>query len=178
MRGLNRIASALLGLVLILAGLFVVLVMSLIAAGKSPGWLPLDRTYAWLMRTNFTSHAVLITSIVVGVVGLLLLLVELRPWKPDRLLAGGGADGTPWWLSRRSVERRTATMAAAVPGVNNARAKAGGRPQRWHLRIHAEGLSDKREEVNRAVGEELARLDVDERTPVDVVLRHPPGRVE
>jgi hypothetical protein len=177
MRGVNRVASALLGLVLILVGLFVVLVMSLVAAGSSPRWLPLDHTYARLMRTTVGNHAVLITSIVVGVVGLLVLLVELRPWRPDRLLAGR-TDTTPWWLSRRSVERRTTTMAQSVPGVSRVRAKARGRPKRWHLRVQAEGLSDKREDVNRAVRDELARLDIDDRTPVEIVLRRPPGRVE
>lgn len=176
MRGLNRVASGLLGLVLILVGLFVVLVMALLAAGSSPRWLPLDHTYATLMRTTVANHTVLITSIVAGVVGLLVLLLELRPWKPDRLLAGR-ADATPWWLSRRSVERRTATMAGSVAGVSHARAKALGRSKRWHLRVRAEGLSDKREEVNRAVREELARLDVDDQTPVEIDLRQPPGRV-
>jgi hypothetical protein len=176
MRGLNRVASALLGLVLILVGLLIVLVMALVAAGRSPRWLPLDHTYATLMRTTVADHAVLITSIVAGAVGLLLLLLELRPWKPDRLLAGR-ADTIPWWLSRRSVERRTETMAASVPGVSKARAKARGRPKRWHLRVRAEGFSDKREEVDRAVREELARLDVDERTPVEIVLRQPARRV-
>jgi hypothetical protein len=176
-RGFNRIASGVLGLVLILVGLFVVLVMALVAVGRSPRWLPLDHTYATLMRTTVASHAVLITSIVVGVVGLLLLLVELRPWKPDHVLAGR-ADTTLWWLSRHSVERRTATMAQSVAGVSHVRAKVHGRPEQWHLRVRAEGLSGKREEVNRAVREELARLDVDERTPVETVLRKPPGRVE
>jgi hypothetical protein len=108
------------------------------------------------MRTTVANHTVLITAIAAGVVGLLLLLAELRPWKPDRLLAGR-AETTPWWLSRRSVERRTATMAVAVPGVSRARAKARGRPKRWHLRVRAEGLADRREEVNRAVRQELAR---------------------
>jgi hypothetical protein len=177
MRGLNRVASGLLGLVLILVGLFVVLVMVLVAVGSSPRWLPLDHTYATLMRTTVADHAVLITAIVAGVVGLLLLVMELRPWKPDRL-AAGQADTTPWWLSRRSVERRTATMAESVLGVSHARAKVRGRPKRWHLRVQAEGLSDKREDLNRAVREELARLDIDERTPVEVALRKPPGRVE
>jgi hypothetical protein len=176
MRGLNRVASALLGLVLILVGLFVVLVMALIAAGASPRWLPLDHTYATLMRTTLADHAVLITSIVVGVVGLLLLLLELRPWKPDRLLAGR-ADSTPWWLSRRSVERRTATMAETVRGVSKAKARARGRPQRWHLLVRAVGLPDKFDEVDRAVRDELARLDVDEQTPVEIVLRRPSRRV-
>jgi hypothetical protein len=177
MRRVNRIASGLLGLLLILVGLFVVLVMSLVAAGSSPRWLPLDRTYAYLMRTTVGNRTVLITSIVVGVVGLYLLVIELLPRRPDRLLAGR-VDTTPWWLSRRSVERRTATMAATVPGVSRVRAKARGRPKSWYLRVQAEGLSDKREDVNHAVRDELARLDVDERTPVEVVLRHPPGRVE
>jgi hypothetical protein len=176
MRWINRFASGLLGLALIALGLLVVLETALIAAGRRPVWLPLDRWYSWLMRTTPASGAFLATAIVVGVVGLLILLVELRRWRPDRLLAAGTA-AMPWWVSRRTVERRTATMAAAVAGVNKAHAQARGKPRRWHLRLEAEGYSDKRDAVNRAVRQELARLDIDDRTDVKIVLREPSRRV-
>ena len=176
MRGINRFASGLLGLVLIAVGLLAVLEMALIAAGRAPLWFRLDRWYGTLMRTTLANRTFLITSIVVGAIGLVILLLQLRPWKPDRLIAGS-AGTTPWWLSRHSVERRAATMAGTVPGVSHVRAKARGRPKQWHLRVRADGWSDRRDDVNRAVREELARLAVDERTPVEVVMREPARRV-
>jgi hypothetical protein len=176
MRGINRVASGLLGLVLIAFGLLVVLEMVVIAVGATPLWFRLDRWYGTLMRTTLANRAFLITSIVVGVVGLLILAPQLRRWRPDRLIAGR-EDTTPWWLSRRSVERRAATMAETVAGVSHARAKARGRPKRWHLRVRARGLPERRDEVDRAVREELARLDVDESTKVEVVLRERARRV-
>lgn len=174
MRGINRVASALLGLVLIAVGLLVALEAALVAAGRAPLWLPLDRWYATLMRTTLADHAFLLTAIGVGVVGLAILLVQLRPWRPDRLVAGVSQQ---WWLRRRSVERRAATMAATVSGVGHARAQARGRPQRWRLTLTADAWPDRRDPVNRAVREELQRLDIDDRTDVRVVLREPARRV-
>jgi Family of unknown function (DUF6286) len=181
MRGINRVASALLGLVLIAFGLLVALETAWVAAGSAPLWLPLDRWYANLMHRTLGSVGFLVTAIVVGVIGLIILVLEVLPRKPDRVVTGqdeaaGRRDGR-WWLRRRSVERRAATMAAAVTGVNHARAQVLGRPQRWHLRLAATGLSERRDAVNRAVREELQRLDVDDRIEVQVDLRKPGRRV-
>jgi hypothetical protein len=181
MRRINRVASAVLGLVLIVVGLLIALETAWIAAGRAPLWFALDRWYANLTHRTLGSLAFLLTAIVVGVVGLIILALQLRSWKPDRVVTGpddrARRDGR-WWLHRRSIERRAATTASAVTGVNHARAKVLGRPQRWHLRLAAAGLSERRDAVNRAVREELQRLDVDDRTEVDVVLRKTGRRVE
>jgi len=184
MRGINRVASALLGLVLIAFGLLVALETAWIAAGRAPLWFALDRWYASLRHRTLGSVGFLVTAIVVGAVGLIILVLELRPWKPDRVVtgkddeAGRGRHDGRWWLRRRSIERRAATTASAVTGVNHARAQVVGTPQRWHLRLAAAGLSERRDAVNRAVREEMQRLDINDRTEVDVVLRRPGRRVE
>ena len=126
MRTTNRILSAVLGLVLIVVGLTVAIEMALIAAGRNPVVLPLDRWYAWMTTTTLDDSRVLATAIVVGLIGVVLLILGFRPWPPDRLLAGEPQDKT-WWVSRRSVERRTATAAATAAGVHQAHADVRGR---------------------------------------------------
>jgi hypothetical protein len=174
MRGINRAASALLGLLLVVVGLLVALEAAWIAAGRAPLWFALDRWYGSLTRTTLAATAFLVTSIVVGVVGLAILLLQLRPWRPDRLVAGGTQQ---WWLRRRSVERRAATMAATVEGVGHPRARATGRPDRWHLILAADAWPDRQDAVNHAVRDELHRLDVNDRTDLQVVLHKPARRV-
>src|SRR4051794_17018866 len=119
MRRVNRIASGVLGVLLIAAGLLTVLEMVLIVAGRPPVWLPLQRWYDTLGVTALSDRGVLVTAVVVALVGLGILVAELLPRRPDRVLAGGEA-GAPWWVSRRSVQRRTAIAAGLVSGVERA----------------------------------------------------------
>jgi len=178
MRGVNRVVSGVLGLILIVLGLITTVAAIIIWAGRRPRVLPLDRWYSTLRTTPLSDRGVLITALVIGVVGLLILLSQLLPWAPDRVLigtpaaseapppGGGGAppggdgavktresrtessgeagtrsaeasaaslgtvpdepvmvvrgaapgevEAAPWWVTRRSVQRRTATAAGAI----------------------------------------------------------------
>jgi hypothetical protein len=241
MRAVNRFASGLLGLVLIVVGLVVAIEAGLIAAGRRPAGLPLDGWYQRLTATTLANRAVLVTAIVVGVVGLLILVSQLRRWAPDRLLVGtpagstslnlarGGSgpvetrvsaterdgeagtvsaeasatsfgmipdepvmvtrdqsaglpagrtdEGAPWWVTRRSVQRRTATAAGSVHGVARAHTAVRGRPSQWRVRVRADGPTDRLDAVRRAIRSELDRLDAPSDTAVEVSLRPTRGRV-
>jgi hypothetical protein len=176
MRRMNQIASGVLGALLIGVGLLVALEVALVALHRDPVWLPLGQWYQRLSATTLAGGAVRLTAVVVGLVGLAVLVLQLRRWAPDRLLAGGGA-GAPWWVSRHSVERRTATAAAATGVVARAHAEVRGRPGQWRIRVRAEGWPDQREAVRSAVRSELDRLNVSADTAFDVALRKPLRRV-
>src|SRR6185369_17840554 len=150
--------------------------MVVIAVGQRPLWLPLQRWYDTVGMTALSDRGVLVTAVVVGLVGLAILVAELLPRRPDRVLAGSGS-GAPWWVSRRSVQRRTAIAAGLVPGVERAHVDVRGRPQSWRLRLRADGEPGQRDDVQRAVRGELDRLNVAPGTPVDVVLHTPNRRV-
>src|SRR5262245_40425693 len=141
MRVVNRVASASLGVVLVAGGLLVAVNVALIAAGHGPWLMPLDRWHARLTATTVGNRWVLAASIVVGVVGLAVLVAQLRPWRPYRLLAGD--TRTVWWLARPSVERRLAAAADAVSGVADARATVRGRERRWRVRTWARAMPDR-----------------------------------
>jgi hypothetical protein len=110
-------------------------------------------------------------SIVVGVIGLIILALQIRPWPPQRLVTGDVRG--PWWVARRSVEQRAAAAAAGVSGVHNAHAEVRGNERRWRLRMRAEANPEQREEVNNAVRRELDRLAVPRDVAVNLALRRP-----
>jgi hypothetical protein len=162
----NRIAAGLLGLVLFAAGLLAIAEAALVAVGSTPWLVPLDRWHARLSNTTLASNKVLGVSIVVGSVGLIILALQLRPWRPRRLVTGDAH--APWWVARRSVEQRTALAVSEIPGVHNARADVRGREKRWRLRLRADANPEQRDEVTSAVRHELDRLAV----PRDIAVKY------
>lgn len=171
MRVVNRIAATLLGVVLLAAGLLIAVEAALLAAGRAPWLLPLDRWHATLSERSISDTRVLGVSIVVGVIGVAVLIAQLRPWPPQRLITGD-ARGS-WWVARGSVELRTAAAAATVTGVHHARAEVRGNERRWRLRMRAEANPEQRDEVMTAVRHELDRLAAPPDIAVNVDLRRP-----
>ncbi len=171
MRLVNRIAASLLGLVLILLGLLAIVEAALVAMGASPWLVPLDDWHGSLSRLTLGDNRVLGVSIIVGVVGLTILLLQVRPWWPRRLITGD--DRRAWWVSRRSLEQRAVTAATQVMGVHKARARARGRETQWRLHLSADARPEQRDEVADAVRRELDRLAVPADIPMKVALRRP-----
>jgi hypothetical protein len=175
MRTTNRILSALLGLVMIVVGLAVAIEVALIAAGRDSVVVPLDGWYQSLRSVSLDDGRFLAVAIGVGLIGLVLLIAELRPWPPHRVRTNASA-GTPLWLSRRSVERRT-EVAAVTVGVGRAKSAVRGKPGRWRLNVRAVGWPERRDAVVEAVRTELDRLYAPPDVALNVSLRRPPGRV-
>jgi hypothetical protein len=176
MRIANRILTGLLGLALVALGLSVVVDMARVASGREPVLLAVDGWYRWLTSVSWGDGRVLGIAILLGVVGLALLVFEVRPWPPDRVRVVRAGAGAPWWVSRRSVERRAAA-AASETGVSHARAAVRGRANRWRLRVRADGWPNQRPAVVQAVYSELDRLDAPPGIGVDISLRRPRRRV-
>lgn len=150
----NRIASLLLGLALLAAGLLAVVEAALVALDRPAIWIPRDAWYTRLTTTGWRDNVVLIVAVAAGVVGLLILLTQLRPWPPDRVKVG--VDG--WYVQRRSVEHRLAAAADQVPGVHDAKARVRGSAKRWRAAVKATGDRDARPDVEEAVRAELERM--------------------
>jgi hypothetical protein len=171
MRVVNLIAASLLGLVLLAGGLLLAAEAALVAAGQSPWLVPLDRWHARLSHTTLRGGWILGISIGVGVVGLIILALQVRPWAPQRL-STGDARG-PWWVTRRSVEQRAAAAAAGVIGVHDAHADVRGNERSWHLRLRAVANPEQRDEVVSAVRRELDRLAAPADLSINLALRRP-----
>jgi hypothetical protein len=172
MRLANRIGTLVLGVVLLAAGLLLAAEAALAAAGRSPWLLPLDRWYDRLSATTAADGWFLAAAVAVGVLGLLVLVWQLRPWPPQYVAAGPGPGG--WRVARRSVEQRVAAAAAALGGVHQPQASIRGSENRWRLRLTALADRDLQPAVGTAIRTELQTLGAVE-VPVNVVLRR--GRV-
>jgi len=172
MRAVNRIAAGLLGLVLVVAGLAVVVEAALVLSGRPPWLLPLPRWFARWEQTSLADARVFWLSVAVGVVGLLILIAQVRRWRPNRVPVGDG-PGTGWWVGRRSVQRRVTAAAAGVTGVRDVHARLrGGR----RLRVEARAIPERHDAVRDRVRGELDRLTIPSTMEVTVVLREPVRR--
>jgi hypothetical protein len=176
-RTANRILSVLLGLGLTVLGISAVIDVAWIAANGQPVILPLDDVYRWLTSIPFDDGRFLTVAILAMLAGLVLLVLELKPWRPDRVRVAAVWSASPWWVSRRSVERRTMAAAQQVGGASHATSRVRGKGDGWRLRVRAEGWPGQRPAVVDAVHAELARLDAPPGTSVDVSLRTPRRRV-
>ena len=163
----NRLASVLLGLALLAAGLLAAVEAVLVGLDRKALWIPRDDWYARLTTTGWRDNSVVFVAVVAGAIGLLILLFQLRPWPPERV-AVGGVDG--WYVQRRSAEHRLAAAASSVPGVHEARARVRGRTGKWRAAVKAAGDRDARPAVEQAVRAELERMAAPETVRVGVSL--------
>lgn len=165
----NRIASALLGLVLLAGGLLIV-VQTITAAFDRPWPIPED----WrdtLASTPWSDRAVLLTAVIVGLVGLVALIAQLVPRRQRRLPAE--TKGNIWWVSRRSVERRVARAAAFGGGARNPKAVVRGDSRQWRLRLSGDAPPHRHEAVERAARHELSAAGAPANVEVRMSLRQP-----
>jgi hypothetical protein len=174
-RTTNRILSALLGLALLVVGLAVVIEMVLIALGREPIVVPLDRWYESLRTVRLADRGFLAAAAVAALIGLVLVILELRPWAPQRVRTDVSL-GTPLWINRRSVERRV-DSASATAGVEHPHSRVRGKPGRWRLRLYGAAWPDQLDSVATAVRAELDRLHAPPDIAVSLALRRPSRRV-
>lgn len=155
MRVLNRLASALLALVLLAGGLLTAVEALLVGLDRGPLLVPRQEWYETLTTTNASDWTFRAVAIGVGVLGLLILAFQLRRWRPPRLRVPL-ADG--WHVQRRSAERALASAAQGQPGIAAATVRLRERRGTWRPAVTAFGDPAARPQVEAAVRGELARL--------------------
>lgn len=151
MRILNRLAAIVLALLLLGAGALIAAETALIWLNRPPVLVPRDSWYQALSGTSVGDAIVLIVSIGVLTAGIVILFLQLRPWRPVRL----PANGTGWYLRRRSAQRSLAAAVERLPAVASVRARLG---RNWRLRLRAAADSQDRDAVREAALGELGRL--------------------
>ncbi|MEU7586581.1 DUF6286 domain-containing protein [Micromonospora sp. NPDC049230] len=167
MRTVNRVASLLLATALLVGGALAAVQALLLALDRSA---PLDTT-GWfdaLSGTRWRDPTVRAVAGGAVLLGLVTLVAQLRPWTPVRLRTD---DHDGWHLHRRSVERRLADAAGAVPGVRRARVRVRRRGGQWRPRVRATGDPAARAEIEYAVRQELHRLTAPRPGRIDVRLQ-------
>ncbi|HZM78428.1 MAG TPA: hypothetical protein VFC19_22100 [Candidatus Limnocylindrales bacterium] len=172
MRVANRIASALLGLALVALGLLAVAEVVLELAGRPP-LLPLDDWYERLTRVTYAGLAVRLVSIGLIVLGVLILLAELRRWRPTEVDLRSDGERGHWRMRRRSLEDQISGAVNTVVGVHEAHARALGGEHRWKLRVEALADAEQVEQVRATARRAMDVLAVPSEIPLIVDVRRP-----
>jgi hypothetical protein len=160
-RIVNRVAAALLALVLIAGGLLVV--VQTVSALVGQGWPIPESWWTTLSSMAVSDRRVLITSMIAALVGLIALIPQFVRRRPRRLPATR-PDGEIWWLSRRSVERRSADAATYRAGVQHAKVTVRGQPDHWQVRLSGDAAPHHFDAAEQSVRDELASVGA----PTDV----------
>jgi hypothetical protein len=163
MRVFNRLLALLLALLLIVAGLWAlpVSIAHALSIGWRPGWLhffdqSLHQGLQTLATLQLADWRVLAAASGLVILGLLLLLLELRPWPPQIVFLDED-ETARWWLHRATFEAVLRSLVVRETTATGARARLRGQ-RRWRLRVDANASPQLRAEIEQLVRSSLERL--------------------
>lgn len=135
MRVLNRMLALLLSLAVIAVS--VVLIVEVVAqrVGVAPVVVDWHATYRWAQRTTWSAGVVRLTCVLVAVMGLVLLVAQLKPRRAGRLPLHSDQPATDLAITRRSLTSTIRGAVADVDGVTDTRVVV--RRRRIRVRAHA-----------------------------------------
>lgn len=123
MRTADRILAIVLGLGLFCIALIAVVEIVYTALGNSGHLLVAYESVPTYLREHlWTDTIIIVGAIVVALVGLLLLVVELKRRRPDLRVLGNARDDVVAAMPNRSLARVVTNAATSVPGVSSAKA--------------------------------------------------------
>jgi hypothetical protein len=166
MRLANRVMAALLGLAVACAG--VLLIVEVIAARS--GWhaviVSWPAAYNWAARTAWISGSIRVTAGILIVLGLALLIAELKPARVSRLAADpskAGVADIDTAYTRRGVAAAIRSAVTDVDGIRDASVKVTRRKVTVGATAAAQGKAAARalrEPVTTAARQRLAALSL------------------
>lgn len=101
---------------------------------------------------------VLAAAAVVALVGLVLLVVAIRPGNPTVIPLTDSGTGIETGISRRSLDRALTDSATTIDGVTRAGARTRGRTTTVTAHAAFGDPADKKTQVRAALDEQLARI--------------------
>ncbi len=124
----DRLAALLLGLLLLVLGILVPaeIVHSAVLTRSGELILPWQTLTRFFTGHDWSTSPVLAISIITALVGLVLLVVELKRRRPGLLTLTTEDENLTAGTTRRSVQRALAAQAADVDGISGASAKLRG----------------------------------------------------
>jgi hypothetical protein len=123
MRLANRLLAAVLSLALACAAALLIAEIAADRLGNRTVVLNWHPAYAWAARTDWVAGSLRVSAVVLVVLGLILLLAELKPARVARLPAdpaGAGAAGMDTAYTRRGVATATRSAVTDVDGIRTA----------------------------------------------------------
>ena len=126
MRILERFLSLVVALALVAGSVLLALEVGYAAAGKPPLLVPWPRLYE-LGDNQWDTALVRLVAAGVLLVGLLLLLIALKPRRAPRLRIASSQPGVDAAITRRSLRTTLLNAATRVDGISGAKAKVSKR---------------------------------------------------
>lgn len=123
MRAIERILSLLLALAIVVGAVLLALEVGWAVAGKPPLLVQWTTAYTAGTTNTWDTTAARVTAIAVLAVGLLLLLVALKPRRAPRLPLTETEPGVDAAITRRSLRATLLSAAQQVDGISSAKAK-------------------------------------------------------
>jgi hypothetical protein len=165
MRVFNRLFLLVLGVGLAAGGVLVVVEASWAWAGSWLAWAP-GQWLSTFKATPWSATIVVAISIAVAVVGLVLVLAELRPQRKRH--ASFATDSGDWLLLRRSTEAHLQRRLAAQVPADGVKVRLMPRTLRWRLKVRAQAASATKPALRSAARDELGRLHAPGSSTVEV----------
>ncbi|MCW2528443.1 MAG: hypothetical protein JWM76_3303 [Pseudonocardiales bacterium] len=174
MRLINRVLGALLALALAVIGFLLVIEVVTHWFSKKPAIVHWHSSYAWLKRTSWNQGSVRVVCIVLAVVGLILLVAELKRSTVARLAADPDqtdTTGIDTAYTRRGVAAAVRAAVSDVDGVRSAKVGVAKRKVTVNAttsardRANAQSFKDP---ITTAAEEKLATLKLRKNPSVSV----------
>ena len=163
----NRVLLAVLGLVLVAAGLLVIIEAVWAWTGNGFVWIPGDTWLSSFKSTAWSDPATIAISVAVGALGLALFVGEALPRRP-RVAPFPTENTGDWMLLRRPTEGHLQRRLAAQVPVSPIKARLNPKRLHWTLKIRARAAASTRPDLERAARAELAVLRAPERSRVRI----------
>lgn len=161
----NRVLSVLLALAFLVLGIVTVVEIVGRAVGHAGHVLiPYARPARWLDGQTWTAHWVEAGLIVLAVLGLVLLISQLKPRTPGLLVLHSDVDGVDVAVPRASLAKAMTRVAGDVDGISAAKATLKPRTASVAVTSHLHDTTGLADRVESTVSSWLGDLGL-ERTP-------------
>jgi hypothetical protein len=158
MRLVNRLLAFALVLAIAALGFVVAVEATWTGLGYRFLWFPGKQWLHTLRSTDWSARSVLVVGAAAAVLGLLLLIVEVRP-RPKRLAQMSVEGDDVWLLQRRTTERHLSRkMQGKLPSSPAVEAKLQVKPSHWRLVLRTKGNEETRVTLESLGQQDLEKL--------------------
>ena len=174
MRLFNRLLATLLaGALAVFSAIVAVEIILGYYFGRDPWLLPWDRWYHRSQELTWSDRSVVVTFVLIGLAGILLLAAQLWRRKPLALPLQDTTPDVHAEINRRSLEHVLTRAALSIDGVSDAHVRSRRRRVTVHAATQRRQPGDLRERVNAKAAEVLfgLRLQKPPQLSVDVDSR-------
>lgn len=172
----NRVLSVLFAFALIALGVLIPTEIIRAALGKRHWLLPWERLTSDLTKNSWQASPVRAVLIGVTVVGLLLLIAQLKPRRPNTLPLSASPPGVDASITRRSLQHTLQRAAGDVDGVLSAKAKVGRRKAKVTAEAFLRDTTGLQEQVAERVTGRVESLSLAHPPRLTVRMQHKENR--